>query len=76
MKLQRQYPSEAALLSSPDPSRRRWAASEDAAGGGLERRRGRRQESEASLNLDFETTEAEQAHPLQKTGEQIEMQYR
>ena len=47
-------------------------------GGGPERRGRRRQESEASLNLDFETTAevAEVAHPLQKMGEQIEMQYR
>ena len=65
--LQRKYPSEALL--SPDPSRRRWAAAGDNGGGGGTKRR---HESEASLNLDFETED--QDHQLQ--GEQIEMQYR
>ena len=60
LQLQRQYPPEALL--SPDPSRRRWAAAADDGGGSK-----RRHESEASLNLDFETEDQAQ---------QIEMQIR
>ena len=66
--LQRQYPPEAPL--SPDPSRRRWAAAEESGGGG----RQRLHESEASLNLEFETADDHPAAP--QVVEQIELQYR